>query len=259
MRKTLGALALAASIMSGGAAIHSEAVEYIEGDTTFEGWVAYDDATTDKRPGILVVHQWMGLGQLEKQRAEALAALGYTAFAVDVYGKGVRPANPEAAAEEAAKYKKDRALYRARMNLGLKELLKQETVDPKRVGAVGYCFGGMGAVELGRSGADIAAIVSFHGALDSPNPGDGASIKAKVLALHGADDPLVKAGDLEAFCSEMRNAKVDWQLVSYGGAVHAFTDKGAGDDNSKGTAYNERADRRSWEAMKTFLKEVFEP
>jgi dienelactone hydrolase len=256
MKRILGALALAASILAARAAIHSEAVEYADGDNTFEGWLAYDDANADKRAGILVVHQGLGLGQLEKEHAEALAALGYTAFAVDIYGKGVRPANSDAATEETAKYRKDRALYRSRMNRGLKELLKQETVDPKRVAAIGYSFGGMGAIELARSGAEVAAVVTFHGSLDSPNPGDGANIKAKVLALHGADDPQVKAADLEAFCNELRTAKVDWQLISYGGAVHNFTDKGAGDDNSTGLAYNERADKRSWEAMKTFLKEV---
>ncbi len=222
---------------------------------TLEGYLAYDDAFQGKRPGVLIAHQWKGLGAYEKGRAEMLAALGYTVFAVDVYGKGIRPADAAAAGAEAGKYKGNRALLRQRMQRGLGELLKQATVDPSRVGAIGYCFGGMAAIELARSGAELGGVVSFHGALDSPRPEDGKNIRAKVLALHGADDPFVKAGDVAAFCGEMRQAGVDWQLVSYGGAVHSFTEKAAGNDNSKGAAYNEKADRRSWEAMKTFLAE----
>jgi dienelactone hydrolase len=140
---------------------------------------------------------------------------------------------------------------------GLDALLKNKFTDPKHVAAIGYCFGGTTVIELARSGADIAGVVSFHGALDSPNPGDGKNIKCKVLALHGADDPFVPAKDVAAFEDELRSGKVDWQLVKYGGAVHSFTDWSAGTDNSTGAAYNERADRRSWEAMKKFFGEIF--
>jgi len=240
-----------------GAAVRSQALTYRQGDTVLEGFLAWDDSMMGKRPGVLVVHQWMGLSANERMRAEMLAKLGYVAFAVDVYGQGVRPSTPQEAGALAGKYKADRALLRARVTAGLDELRRQPMVDAAHIAAVGYCFGGTAVIELARSGADVAGVVSFHGGLDSPTPADGARIKAKVLALHGADDPFETADQLRAFEKEMRDGGVDWQLVMYGGAVHAFTQKEAGTDTSKGAAYNERADRRSWEAMKTFLTELF--
>lgn len=232
-------------------------VEYKQADNVLEGLLVYDDAVDGKRPAVLVVHQWTGLGKYEKKRAEMLARLGYNVFAVDIYGKGVRPTNPQDAAAEAGKYKNDRALLRARVGAGLDVLTRHELTDPKRMAAIGYCFGGTTVLELARSGADLAGVVSFHGGLSSPTPDDARNIRAKVLALHGADDPLVPAKEVAAFEDEMRRGGVDWQLVAYGGAVHSFTDSGAGTDNSKGAAYNERADRRSWEAMKQFFAELF--
>ena len=175
-------------------------------------------------PAVLIVHQWKGLTDYEKKRAEMLAKLGYNAFALDIYGKGIRPKSSQEAGAQAGKYKNDRALLRARAQAGLAVLQKQELTDPKRVAAIGYCFGGTTVIELARSGADIAGVVSFHGGLDSPHPEDGRNIKCKVLALQGADDPFVPAKDLAAFEDEMRQAKVDWELVKYGGAVHSFTD-----------------------------------
>ncbi|MFZ0826729.1 MAG: dienelactone hydrolase family protein [Verrucomicrobiia bacterium] len=239
------------------AAIHTETVEYKQGDAMLEGFVAYDDAIKGPRPGILIVHQWMGLTDYEKHRAGMLAQLGYVAFCADIYGKGVRPQTTADAGAQAGKYKGDRQLLRARVNAGLEALRQQPLVDPKRIAAIGYCFGGTTVIELARSGADVAGIVSFHGGLDSPTPEDGRNIKGKVLVCHGADDPYTKPEDLAAFENEMRNAKVDWQLIEYGGAVHSFTQPMAGNDNSKGAAYNEKADKRSWEAMKQFLAEIF--
>jgi dienelactone hydrolase len=239
------------------AEIISKAVEYKEGQTTLEGLWVYDDSVKGKRPGVLVVHQWKGVGDYEKKRAEMLAKLGYNVFAVDIYGKGIRHNNPKDASAEAAKYKNDRRLLRARVNAGLEVLKKQELTDAKRVAAIGYCFGGTTALELARSGADVAGVVSFHGGLNTPNPTDAQRIKAKVLALHGADDPHVPPAEVAAFEQEMRDAKVDWSLVAYGGSVHSFTDWNAGNDNSKGSAYNEKADKRSWEAMKQFFAEIF--
>lgn len=239
------------------AAIHTETVEYKQGDTTLEGWVAYDDAIKGPRPGVLIVHQWMGVTDYEKHRAEMLAQLGYIAFCADIYGKGVRPQTMAEAGALAGKYKGDRKLLRARVNAGLEALRQLPQVNPKRVAAIGYCFGGTTVIELARSGADVAGIVSFHGGLDSPAPADGRNIKGKVLVCHGADDPYTKPEDLAAFEGEMRDAKVDWQLIKYGGAVHSFTQPMAGNDNSKGAAYNEKADKRSWEAMKQFLAEIF--
>jgi dienelactone hydrolase len=257
MKSSITALLALGCALSAGAQIHTETVEYRQGNTVLEGYLAYDTAVQGKRPGVLIVHQWMGLTDYEKKRAQMLAKLGYIAFAVDVYGKGIRPQSPQQAGAEAGKYKSNRELLRSRVQAGLAVLQKQELTDPKRVAAIGYCFGGTAVIELARSGADIAGVVSFHGGLDSPHPEDGKNIRCKVLALHGADDPFVPAKDLAAFEDEMRQAKVDWQLVKYGGAVHAFTDSNAGNDPQRGVAYNERADRRSWEAMKQFFAEIF--
>ena len=232
-------------------------VEYKQGQAVLEGLSVYDDAVKGKRPAVLVVHQWKGLSDYEKKRAEMLAQLGYNVFAVDIYGKGIRPANPQDASAEAGKYKENRSLLRARVNAGLDVLKKHELTDPGRIAAIGYCFGGTTALELARSGADIAGVVSFHGGLSTPNPEDAKNIKGKVLALHGADDPFVPPAEVAAFQEEMRKARVDWALTAYGNAVHSFTDWNAGDDNSKGAAYNEKADKRSWEAMKGFFAEVF--
>lgn len=251
---TILALAAATNLP---AAIQTKTVEYKQGDTTLAGVIVYDDAVKTPRPGVLIVHQWMGITEYEKTRATMLAKLGYVAFCADIYGKGVHPKDTKEAGAEATKYKTDRALLRARVNAGLAEFKKSELVDTKRIAAIGYCFGGTTVLELARSGAELSGVVSFHGGLDSPAPADGKNIKCKVLACHGADDPFVPAKDLTAFESEMRDSKVDWQLISYGGAVHSFTQPMAGNDNSKGAAYNEAADRRSWEALKQFLSELF--
>lgn len=241
------------------AELKTRTVEYKQGDAVLEGYLAWDDAFHGKRPGVLVVHEWTGIGPYVKMRCDRLARMGYIAFAADIYGKGVRPQTPQEAGEQAGKYKKDRPLLRARTSAALETLRKQDLVDPGRIAAIGYCFGGTAVIELARSGADLAGVVSFHGGLDSPNPADGKNIKAKVLALQGADDPFVPAADIAAFEDEVRKAGVDWQFVAYGGAVHSFTNPDAGNDNSKGAAYNARADRRSWEAMKAFFEEIFGP
>jgi dienelactone hydrolase len=257
MKQTPLLAVLLASLLPAAAAIKSGPVEYQHGSLTLEGWQAHDDAKAGKRPAVLVVHQWLGITDYEKKRAEMLAQLGYNVLCVDIYGKGVRPPSPKEASAEAGKYKANRALLRERVNAGLAVLKKHPLTDPQRIAAIGYCFGGTTALELARSGADIAGVVSFHGALDSPAPADGGNIKCRILALHGADDPFVPAKDVDAFCAEMRAAKVDWQLVSYGGAVHSFTHWHAGTDNSKGAAYNAKADQRSWAAMKDFFAELF--
>jgi dienelactone hydrolase len=258
MKMLLVGLVTLGCVVTARAQIHSKLVEYRDGDTLLEGYYTYDDSIIKgKRPAVLIVHQWMGLTDYEKKRANMLATLGYNVFAVDIYGKGVRPKDAKEAGVLATKYKSDRDLLRRRVNAGLDVLEKSELTDPKRVAAIGYCFGGTTVIELARSGADIAGVVSFHGGLDSPKPEDGRNIKCKVLAMQGADDPFVTAKDMAAFEDEMRKAGVDWELIKYGGAVHAFTQWDAGSDNSKGVAYNEEADKRSWEDMKQFFAEIF--
>src|SRR5277367_2397145 len=201
----LMALACAVSVQ---AKIVTKTIEYKQGDTTLEGFLAYDDSISGKRPGVLIVHQWLGLTDYEKRRATMLAQLGYVAFCADIYGKDSRPKNVQEAGALSGKYKSDRALLRARVNAALDVLKKNELVDTTRVAAIGYCFGGTTVIELARSGAELNGIVSFHGGLDSPTPADGKNIKCKVLALAGADDPFQKPDDLTAFEKEMRDSKV---------------------------------------------------
>ncbi|MFA6243137.1 MAG: dienelactone hydrolase family protein [Candidatus Hydrogenedentales bacterium] len=237
------------------AAIKTESVEYKDGDTVLEGYVAYDDASTAKRPGILVVHAWWGLGNQSKNTATRLAELGYVGFAVDMYGKGVLATAREDAMKLSGPFRDDRALMRGRVKAALDTLRKNPLVDTTKLAALGYCFGGTTVLELARSGEPIQGVVSFHGGLNTPNADDAKKIKAKVLVLHGADDPAVAQDEVLAFQEEMRKAQVDWQMIAYGGAVHSFSDPEA---NSPPTSlYNEKAARRSWEAMKQFFAEIF--
>jgi dienelactone hydrolase len=254
----LALLALSLFASPAAAAIKTQTVEYKEGDTQLAGYLAYDDAIKGDRPAVIVVHEWYGLNDYAKKRAEQLAGLGYVAFAADIYGKGVTAKSREEAAQMAGKYKGDRALLRARVNAAL-ELVrtKIENVDKTKIAAMGYCFGGTTALELARGGADVVGVISFHGGLGTPMPAEAGKLKAKVLALHGADDPFVPDDELLAFRKEMQAAKADWELVAYGNSVHGFTNPGNGSDNSKGAAYNAEADRKSWERMKAFFDEVF--
>ncbi len=239
--------------------IQTKVVEYSDGDVVLEGFVAWNPkiVAEQKVPGVLVVHQWMGLTDYEKGRCKQLAELGYVAFALDIYGKGIRPDNPADAGKQATIFKSDRALYRHRLNLGLKQLRTVAGVDGDSIAAIGYCFGGTGVLELARSGADIDGVVSFHGGLDSPTPADGKNIQAKILVEHGADDPFIPADEIEAFKKELNDADVDWQMNIYSGTVHSFTQPMAGHDNSVGAAYNQQSDHRSWASMKDFFKEIF--
>ena len=239
------------------AQLQTSVVEYTDRGTTLEGYVAEKTDLHGKRPGVLVIPDWMGVSEPYKKIADKLAEMGYVAVVADIYGKGVRPSNNQEAAAEATKYKTDRKLLRERVLAGLAELMKNPNVDQSRIAAIGYCFGGTTALELARSGAPVLGVVSFHGGLDSPSPADGKNIKGKVLVLHGADDPFVQPKDIAEFQEELRKGNVDWQMVYYGDAVHSFTQQKAGTDKSKGNAYNEKADRRSWEAMRQFFREIF--
>lgn len=239
------------------AAIETKAIDYRQGDTRLVGYLAYPKDATQPLPGILVVHEWLGLNDYAKRRTEQLAELGYVAFAADIYGDGKIVTDTQEAGVLAGSYKKDRTLLRARVAAGLATLKAQPQVVSGQTAAIGYCFGGTTVLELARSGAEVAGVVSFHGGLDSPTPQDAKNIRTKVLALHGADDPYVPTAQVAAFEQEMGEAGVDWQLLAYGGAVHGFTNPANGNDNHKGAAYNAKADQRSWLAMQQFLTELF--
>lgn len=263
----LALVAIGLTSTSSGATIVKKTVTYEHEGTTLEGFLAYDDAVEGSRPGVLIVHQWMGLTDNERMRAEMLAQMGYVAFAADIYGKGIRPANQEEAGAEAGKYYSDRPLLRRRVAAGIGVLEGKvassdgggaiASVDPTRIAAIGYCFGGGAVLELARSGAEIAGVVSFHGSLDTPNPEDAKDIRCPLLVLHGAEDPYVPIEKVTGFLDEMKAGGADFQFVAYSGAVHSFTQKAAGDDKTKGAAYNAKADARSWQAMKDFFAEIF--
>lgn len=239
------------------AAIKSEAVNYEFGGQKFIGYLAYDDAIQGKRPGIVVYPEWWGVTGYAKHRAEMLAELGYVALAVDLYGDGKVTNDPKEAGQWAGALKSNRALLRQRANAGLDELKKNALVDTQNLGAIGYCFGGTTAIELGRSGADVKAIVTFHAGLDSPNPADGKNIKGHLLVCHGGDDGFTSEKDMDAFQQEMRENHVDWVIIILGGAVHSFTNPEADKHGIPGVAYNARADHRSWQAMKEFFAHYF--
>jgi dienelactone hydrolase len=229
-------------------------IDYKHSDTQLRGYLAYDGAVEGKRPGVLVVHEWWGLNDYAKQRARQLAEQGYVAFALDMYGKDVIAKDRAEAARMSGEFK-GKPIIRERAKAGYDVLAKQELVDENRIAAIGYCFGGTTVLELAYSGADLVGVVSFHGGLVAPKPGD--KIKAKFLALHGADDPFVPAQLVTEFQQGMRESGADWQLVAYGDAVHTFTNPKAGSDKSTGSAYNEKADRWSWKNMQAFFDEVF--
>jgi dienelactone hydrolase len=246
--------------MSAQSQIREEVVEYDHKGTILEGHFFYDQSTRALKPAVLIVHQWKGPGDHEFRIARKLAAEGYFAFVVDIYGKGVRPRTSEEAGQTAGKLRNDIDLMRGRINSALQYVRTNSLIDPGKIAAIGYCFGGGVVLELARSGADIDGVVSFHGSLLTPRPEDAGNIKGKVLVLHGAAD-RGQSANLDAvkkLSEEMESAGVDYEIVLYGGAVHSFTDISAGGDPSTNSAYDEEADRRSWNEMLTFFNEIFE-
>ncbi|MBD3403811.1 dienelactone hydrolase family protein [candidate division GN15 bacterium] len=259
MRYVLGLLLVLTLSVTTAAEIHTESVTYEIDGEPFEGYLAYDTEREGDRPGVLIIHQWMGLTDYEKMRARMLAELGYVAFAADIYGKGVRPQNRQEAGAEASKYRgDDRTLFRTRLNAGLAQLHESPHVDTSKLAAIGYCFGGGGVLELARSGAQVEGVVSFHGSLSTPDPSDAENIVCKVAVLHGAVDPYAPMEEVQGLIDEMEAAEVDYYITLYGGAVHSFTQEMAGDDPSTGAAYDATADRRSWRAMQAFFDEIFQ-
>ena len=238
------------------AAIKTETVVYEQASAPLEGVLVYDDTAQQPMPAVVIIHQWMGVSDYERQRARMLAELGYAAFCADIYGQGVRASTREEAAALAGKYRGDRALLRARGQAALDCVKGLDMVDARQVAVIGYCFGGGAALELVRNGADLAGAVSFHGNLDTPDIADAQNIRCPLLVCHGAADPHVPMRQVQDFVAEMEAAGVDYQLNMYGGAVHAFTDWNAGSDPAAGAAYSESANRRSWEDMLRFFAEI---
>ncbi|HEY1087712.1 MAG TPA: dienelactone hydrolase family protein [Archangium sp.] len=233
-------------------------VPYELDKTKFEGVLVYDDSP-GPRPGLVLVPNWLGINAANLKQAELVAGRGYVVFVADVYGVTGRPKDQGEAGKAAGALKGDRGLLRKRMQKSLETFLatKLPQLDANRVGAIGFCFGGTAALELARTGAKLGGVVSFHGGLGSPTPDDAKNITAKILALHGADDPAVPADEVTAFQNEMRAAKIDWQLVSFGNTVHSFTDV---DANTPGRSqYNPVSAARAYALMDSFFAEVFKP
>ena len=232
----------------------SAEVSYEVEGTACSGYVARPD-DDELHPGVLVVHNWLGVTDAVRFRADMLARLGYVAFAVDVFGADVRP-SPAEAPGVAGGYYGDQRLFRARLTAGLEQLLAQPGVDAARTAAMGYCFGGSGALQLARTGADLRAVVSFHGGLQVGPAGEAADIRAKVLVLTGAIDPVVPPEAVDAFEADLKTAPdLDWQVVTYSGSMHAFTEPGT-DAPDYGAQFNPVAEARSWAAMKDFFAEA---
>ena len=256
MRTLLLAAVLLAS--SSFAKVVSKPIAYELGATKFEGVLIFDDAVKTPRPGLVLVPNWMGINAPNLKQAEEVAGDKYVVFVADMYGKTTRPKDMAEAGKAATAVKGDRKLMRERINKALEVLIAQAkaaSIDTAKVGAVGFCFGGTSVLELARSGAKVAAVISIHGGLDTPNLDDAKAIKARVLALSGADDPNVPPEQVAAFEGEMRKAKVDWQLVSFGNAVHSFTDP---DANAPGQAqYNPTVAKRAYKMMNDYFAEAF--
>jgi dienelactone hydrolase len=239
-----------------GAVIDTSNLRYNVDGADLEGYLAFDASSDEPRPGVLVIHDWLGVGGYVQARSQMLARLGYIALAADIYGADLRP-RPQEASAVAGRFYGDAPLVRARAAAGLEQLRANPLVDPDRIAVIGYCFGGFVALELARSGADIAGVATFHGALSSPTPQDAGNIRGKVLVLAGAADPVVPDEQVLEFENALRAAPhVDWQLITYSGAMHAFTQPEANAPDH-GAAYQATADRRSWAAMQSFFAEIF--
>jgi dienelactone hydrolase len=259
MRHFLSASFAALAISHSSAALVTRPVDYKdEKGTPLHGFVVYDGAVSGPRPGVIVVHDWRGVSDYAHARAEMVAKLGYTAFIADIYGKDVSKDGPQVWMQQVGTYKGDRALYRQRARAAYEASLKVPQIDPKRIAAIGYCFGGTGVIEMARDGLPLKGVVPFHGGLDAQPLTPGKTITAKVLALCGADDPFEKAEDMAAFEKQLKDDNVDYQIVFYGHAVHAFTEPDVDELHIQGVSYNATADKRSWQAMVDFLKEIFQ-
>ena len=266
MRHWIGALAFAiptfaAPVTASIAAIKEEPVTYKAGDTTMKGFVVYDDASSAKRPGVVVVHEWWGITKHTRDEARKLAGAGYTAFVADMFGDGKIADNPKDAGALSGAVRKDPAVQLARFNAARDQLAKHATVDASRIGAIGFCFGGSVVLDAARGGSDLAGVAAFHTGLGAAGPTAApGKVRTRVLVLNGADDPFIKSDEVNAFKKEMEAAKVNYRYVAYPGAAHAFTNPEATDKGKQFNlplAYNPEADKQSKAEMAKFFGEVF--
>ncbi|MDF9392118.1 MULTISPECIES: dienelactone hydrolase family protein [Methylococcus] len=236
-------------------AVQTREIDYHHADTLLSGYFAWDDKFPLPRPGVLVSHAWGGRDAFVCDKARRLAELGYAAFALDMYGKGVLGSGPEQNAQLMAPFMADRGLLQSRMTAALDTVRSLSEVDPGRIAAMGFCFGGLCVLDLARTGADLRGAISFHGLFIPPGNTVGRKIRAKVLVLHGYEDPMAPPEQAIALGRELTEAGADWQIHMYGHTLHAFTNPLA-NDRGFGTVYDPTADRRSWQAMQNFLTEV---
>ncbi len=244
----LGVAALAASVVPALAEVRTKLVEYQQGGTPLQAYVAWDDSFTGKRPAVYLIHRRDGMSDLTRTNAQMIAKLGYVVFAADIFGKSIRPKDEEESKEQSAIYNKDRPLMRARALAGLEELKKEPNVDTAKIAAIGYCFGGTVGVELVETGAPLLGLVTVHGSFRDFTPGAAQNIKGSVLILHGAEDKTAPLSEVDLLVKELRKTKINWGLEIYGGADHGFT--------TPVGPYNERANAKAWEAAQKFFGEV---
>lgn len=237
--------------------LKTEKLEYRDGDTLLEAYVSWNPQNQDKQPAVLVAPDWSGKNHFSCGKADKLAELGYVGFALDMYGKGVIGKTKEEKSALIQPFMQNRHLLLQRMLAAFDTVKQLPTVDSRQIGAIGFCFGGLCVLDLARSGAEVKGVVSFHGLLQPPENYTIKPINAKILALHGFDDPMVTPDVVMRFGEEMTEAKANWELDMYGNTMHAFANPEA-NDPSFGTVYNKQADARSWIAMREFFKETFD-
>ena len=255
----VSAMSLVTAVAFAEPKVVGKTVDYTAEGVTLKGYLAYDENLKDKRPGVLVVHEWWGLNDYTRMRARMLADLGYAALAVDMYGEGKQATHPDDAGKFASEVMKNIDVAKGRFMAAMEFLKQQPMVDPTRIAAIGYCFGGGVVLNMARQGVDLKGVASFHGSLVAAKPAQPGGVKAKILVLNGADDKFTTPEQIEAFKKEMTAAGADFQFINYPGALHSFTNPDAdalGKKFNMPIAYNAQADKKSWEELKTFLKTI---
>ena len=248
-------------LMSACATLHTEEINYRSNGQNLKGYMAYDKTIQEKRPGVLVVHEWWGHNEYARKRARMLAKLGYTAFALDMYGEGKQATHPEEAGKFADEVRKNKDVAEKRFMAAVNLLRSHDTVNPDYIAAIGYCFGGGVVLHMARTGTDLDGVVSFHGSLATDTPAEPGTVKARVLVLHGADDPFVPTEQVKQFKEEMEKARVDYEFIAYPGVKHSFTNPDAdsyGEKFNLPLKYDSGADRQSWSEMQAFFKVLFQ-